>query len=204
MKSPNIEPEGDVSCACQCDAGWMTDLDQPFESFEYCGVQTGVNSTDTPAPSQSAANWRPPIYPSPPPPPKTYKDESGTSLPLFKWAIIGASIVVGGTQSHAMSFMEEILTKGFSMQPLLSSLYAKLAAVVPAEDPVAVLLLLLQQDLPTMAFQHTLLLNIYHLLISTPININLLHSDTNPSHIVLLPKAIPRKTSPSITMLVNK
>lgn len=215
MKSPKIDPEGDVSCTCQCDAGWMTDLEQPFESFEYCGVQTEMNRTDTPAPSQSAANWRPPVYPSPPPPPKTYKDESGTSLPLFKWAIIGASIVVGGTQySHAISCTDDFFTIFVSMlQPLLSLFYAKRAAVVPAEgDPAVVaaaLLLLLQQGFLIMAFQHTLLLlllllNISLLLMSTPINTIPLHSDTKPCHIVLLPKGIPRKTSPSIIVHVNK
>jgi hypothetical protein len=97
------------------------------------------------------------------------------------------------------------------LQPLLSLFYAKRAAVVPAEEDLVVaaaaLLLLLQQGFLIMASQHTLpllLLNISLLLMSTPINTNPLHSDTKPYHIVLLPKGIPRKTSPSIIMCVNK
>eukprot|EP00889_Picochlorum_renovo_P006126 jgi/Picre1/33156/NNA_008481.t1 len=189
MKSPKIDPKGGVSCTCQCDAGWMTDLEQPFESFEYCGVQTEMNRTDTPAPSQSAANWRPPIYPSPPPPPKTYKDESGTSLPLFKWAIIGASIVVG-------AIVVFILCKTRCCGACRGRSCC-CCCCTPSPSPAR---------FPNYGVQLTLLLllNISLLLMSTPINTNPLHSDTKPYHIVLLPKGIPRKTSPSIIMCVNK
>jgi hypothetical protein len=86
-----------VGCTCQCDPGWSTDTAQPFESYVYCAMED-PNSDGSLAPNQNlGGDWRPPVPMYPPPPPKTYEDQSSKKLPLFKWAIIGASIIVFGT-----------------------------------------------------------------------------------------------------------
>lgn len=89
---------GTVSCTCQCDPGWQTDMNQPFETFLYCSVPAST-ATDGPstAPTTStttntSAGWRPPVPSYPPPPPATKTTK--TSVPLFKWIIIGASVIV--------------------------------------------------------------------------------------------------------------
>jgi len=90
------ESSNSISCTCSCDSGWETDLNQPFESFKYCAIQRDSVSS---SPIQNSVNgsWRPPVPMYPPPPPKTYEDKSSGKIPLFKWAIIGASIIVTGT-----------------------------------------------------------------------------------------------------------
>ena len=86
-----------VGCTCQCDPGWSTDITQPFESYVYCAMED-PNSDGSLTPNQNlGGDWRPPVPLYPPPPPKTYEDQSSKKLPLFKWAIIGASIIVFGT-----------------------------------------------------------------------------------------------------------
>lgn len=103
---------GAVSCTCQCDPGWETDINQPFETFVYCSIPASTDSplttpttsttpsspnTSTTAPTapittNSSTGWRPPVpsYPPPPPASKTTK----STVPLFKWIIIGASVIV--------------------------------------------------------------------------------------------------------------
>lgn len=109
LRAPEVAAgSGSVSCTCQCDPGWMTDVNQPFESFEYCSIATStmaptsptVPTTSTTTPNTStnttsdnnSIDWRPPlpIYPPPPPASKTTKKK----VPLFKWIIIGVSILV--------------------------------------------------------------------------------------------------------------
>ena len=112
LRAPEIAAgSSTVSCTCQCDPGWETDLNQPFETFVYCSVGAGntidgplttpstpsTPTTSTTAPissitTNSSTGWRPPVpsYPPPPPASKTTKK----SVPIFKWVIIGASIIV--------------------------------------------------------------------------------------------------------------
>ena len=117
MRAPDVAAgTGAVSCTCKCDPGWTTDLDQPFESFEYCTLTAAgddtndttdttdtndtndttnainnINNGTTTVPPTSG-DWRPPVpsYPPPPPASKTTK----TRVPLFKWVIIGVSVIV--------------------------------------------------------------------------------------------------------------
>lgn len=102
MRVPRYsEASNTAACTCQCDSGWHTDTNQAFESFEYCSIQS--ESIGSP-PVQNTVDgpWRPPVAMYPPPPPKTYEDKSSGKLPLFKWAIIGASIIVIGTYQMAL------------------------------------------------------------------------------------------------------
>ena len=48
LRAPEIAAgSSTVSCTCQCDPGWETDLNQPFETFVYCSVGAG-NTIDGP------------------------------------------------------------------------------------------------------------------------------------------------------------
>lgn len=91
------EKEETISCGCECDPGWDTDLNQDFESFKYCSLH-GESIQGPPVQNSIDGSWRPPVTTYPPPPPKTYENESSSKkLPLFKWAIIGTSIIISGT-----------------------------------------------------------------------------------------------------------
>lgn len=91
-----IESSNSISCTCNCDLGWDTDVNQPFESFKYCSVQR-ESISNPPVQNSINGSWRPPVSMYPPPPPKTYKEKSSGKIPLFKWVIIGASIIITGT-----------------------------------------------------------------------------------------------------------
>lgn len=105
MRVPEVTTgSGAVSCTCQCDYGWATDQNQPFDSFAYCTVTTSntpttnsntnktMTTTSNTTTSPTAGDWRPPVpsYPPPPPASKTTKKK----VPLFKWVIIGISVIV--------------------------------------------------------------------------------------------------------------
>ncbi len=124
LRAPEIAAgSGAVSCTCQCDPGWQTNMNQPFETFVYCSVpastttdsplttpttsttpstpgtpdtpdtpDTSTTAPTTPITTNTSIGWRPPVPSYPPPPPTTKTTK--TSVPLFKWIIIGASIVV--------------------------------------------------------------------------------------------------------------
>jgi hypothetical protein len=97
LRSPLVtEGSESVACTCLCDTGWETEMNQPFESFKYCTNQAdgtgGYGGNQT---SNITTDWRPPLPAYPPPPPKTYENESAkTKIPLFKWIIIGVSVIV--------------------------------------------------------------------------------------------------------------
>ena len=103
MRAPEVGAESNaVSCTCACDPGWSTDMSQPFETFEYCSVAADTSDgggTDmngsTGNTSNGTTGWRPPVPAYPPPPPKSYENETGkTKIPLFKWIIIGVSVII--------------------------------------------------------------------------------------------------------------
>lgn len=47
-RMPKIAESGQVSCTCECDLGWETDMDQSFDFFEYCAVQHETQSVPGP------------------------------------------------------------------------------------------------------------------------------------------------------------
>jgi len=36
--APRVSSSGSVGCTCECDPGWLTAPNQPFESYKYCAV----------------------------------------------------------------------------------------------------------------------------------------------------------------------
>jgi len=50
--APRVSQTGSTSCTCECQAGWITALNQPFDTFEYCAVRL---TEDTNSPWSSGA-----------------------------------------------------------------------------------------------------------------------------------------------------
>lgn len=128
-----------MSCTCQCDPGWDTDMSQKFESFKYCSIQKS-STDDAPVQNTSDPSWRPPVPLYPPPPPKTYKNESSGKLPLFKWAIIGASIIVLGMCHMVAIVLHPCYMKLYRFVQQLCYLFSAKPGVVVFASCVAALL----------------------------------------------------------------